>query len=125
MYIVPKYFNKREFNESDIHKSSNVNNDEGSHSDASIDKNSKYHQDDLSLPDERLFVWEIKRPHLDPLETAPFDQMQQNLEKQPDQSLSLDKERNQDDDKKSNGTLSVLQEKWVMFLILLPLVQKM
>ena len=88
-------------NESDIHKSSNVNNDEGSHSDASIDKNSKYHQDDLSLPDERLFVWEIKRPHLDPLETAPFDQMQQNLEKQPDQPLSLDKERNQDDDKKA------------------------
>ena len=54
--------------------------------DRSIENNSESDHDDSSLPDEKVFVWEIKRPALGPLPTPLFDLSEQKTDEDPAQS---------------------------------------
>ena len=83
----------------DIINRANKSNDEGSHLDGSIENNSKSDQDDSSLPDKKLFVWEMKRPALDPLPAPPFDLAQQRPEEEQAQPSTLDDCENEDRNK--------------------------
>ena len=67
--------------------------------DGSIENNSKSDQDDSSLPDKKLFVWEMKRPALDPLPAPPFDLAQQRPEEEQAQPSTLDDCENEDRNK--------------------------
>ena len=74
----------------EILKKANKCDDGASCLDGRIEKNSESDQDDSSLPDEKIFVWEIKRPALDPLPTPPFDLPKQKTDEDPSQPSTLD-----------------------------------
>ena len=79
----------------EIVKRANKDNDGGSHSDGSTDNNSKSDQDDSSIQGDKIFVWEIKRPTLDPLPTPPFDLPEQKTpDKDQAQLSTLDDSEN-------------------------------
>ena len=72
----------------------NKDNDGGNNLDQSIENNSESDHDDSSLPDEKVFMWEIKQPALDPLPTPPFDLPEQKTDKDPAQPSTLDDNEN-------------------------------
>ena len=79
----------------EIVKRANKDNDGGSHSDGSTDNNSKSDQDDSSIQGKKIFVWEIKRPTLDPLPALPFDLSEQKTpDKDQAQLSTLDDSEN-------------------------------
>ena len=92
----------------DILKKTNKNNYDGSCSDGSIKSDSEHDQDDLSLPDKRIFVWEIKRQALEPLPTPPFQLPEQKMEEDQAQSSTLDDDENREQNEQKHWYIECL-----------------